>query len=444
MHAAQSARCADAQGMPERLARSRLPRCGLARDFGPTRHLTVRMGTQGTATDIVILSAVRTPFGTFGGTLRDISAVDLTVVAARAAMERAGVEPKEIGHAIFGNVIQSTTDTVYFARHVGLKSGCPIEVPGLTVNRLCGSGFQAVVNGAHEIMTGDANVCLVGGGESMSTVPHAARGLRWGLSYGTSPKLEDLLFEGLTDSYCQTPMGMTAENLESTYHFGRQAADEFALRSQQNTRDAWKNGLIRDEIVEVPVFDKKTKQTVNFTRDEHARPDSTMDSLAKLRPVFKPDGVVTAGNASGLNDGAGALVIARAEWAKARGIAPLARLVSWGVSGVDPRIMGIGPVTAARTALARAAMTLDQMDLIEVNEAFATQALAVQKELGIPMDKFNLHGGAIAIGHPLGASGARIAAHLTHALRTEGKKYALGSACIGGGQGIAVIIEAAS
>ncbi len=399
------------------------------------------MGTQGTATDIVILSAVRTPFGTFGGTLRDMSAVDLTVVAAKAAMARAGVEPNEIGHSIFGNVIQSTTDTVYFARHVGLKAGCPIEVPGLTVNRLCGSGFQAIINGAHEIMTGDADVCLVGGGESMSTVPHAARGLRWGLSYGTSPKLEDLLFEGLTDSYCQTPMGMTAENLESAYHLGRQAADEFALRSQQNTRDAWAKGLIKDEIVPVPVLDKKTKQLVDFARDEHARPDSTIESLAKLRPVFKADGVVTAGNASGLNDGAGALVIARAEWAKKRGIAPLARLVSWGVSGVDPRIMGIGPVTASRTALVRGGMRLDQMDLIEVNEAFATQALAVQKELGIPMEKFNLHGGAIAIGHPLGASGARIAAHLTHALRTTGKKYALGSACIGGGQGIAVILE---
>jgi acetyl-CoA acyltransferase 2 len=399
------------------------------------------MGTQGTASDIVILSAVRTPFGTFGGTLREVSAVDLTVVAAKAAIERAGVEASDIGHSIFGNVIQSTTDTVYFARHVGLKAGCPIEVPGLTVNRLCGSGFQAIINGAHEIMTGDADVCLVGGGESMSTVPHAARGLRWGLSYGASPKLEDLLFDGLTDSYCQTPMGLTAENLESVYHLGRAAADEFALRSQHNTRDAWASGLIRDEIVPIPVLDKKTKQMVDFARDEHARPDSTIESLSRLRPVFKADGVVTAGNASGLNDGAGALVIARAEWAKARGLSPLARLVSWGVSGVEPRIMGIGPVTAARAALSRAKMSLDDMDLIEVNEAFATQALAVQKELSIPMDKFNLHGGAIAIGHPLGASGARIAAHLTHALRVLGKKYALGSACIGGGQGIAIVLE---
>lgn len=399
------------------------------------------MGTQGTGTDIVILSAVRTPFGTFGGTLRDVSAVDLTVVAARAALERAGVEAADIGHAVFGNVIQSTADTVYFARHVALKAGLPIEVPGLTVNRLCGSGLQAIISGAHEIMTGDADVCLVGGGESMSTVPHAARGLRWGLSYGAAPKLEDLLFEGLTDSYCQTPMGVTAENLEATYHLGRQAADEFALRSQQNTREAWANGLIRDEIAPVPVPDRKTKQLVDFARDEHARPESTIESLARLRPVFKADGVVTAGNASGLNDGAGALVIARAEWAAARGLAPLARVVSWGVSGVEPRIMGIGPVPAARQALARAGLTLQQMDLIEVNEAFATQALAVQQELGIPLDKFNLHGGAIAIGHPLGASGARIAAHLTHALREMGKKYALGSACIGGGQGIAMVLE---
>jgi acetyl-CoA acetyltransferase family protein len=399
------------------------------------------MATQGTATDIVILSAVRTPFGTFGGTLRDMSAVDLTVVAAKAAIERAGIEASDIGHSVFGNVIQSTTDTVYFARHVALKAGLPIEVPGLTVNRLCGSGLQAIINGAHEIMSGDADVCLVGGGESMSTVPHAARGLRWGLTYGAAPKLEDLLFEGLTDSYCQTPMGITAENLEATYHLGRQAADDFALRSQQNTREAWASGLIGDEIVPVPVVDRKTKQLVDFARDEHARPDVTPEALAKLRPVFKPDGVVTAGNASGINDGAGALVIARAEWAKARGLSPLARVVSWGVSGVDPRIMGIGPVPAARAALAKAGLSLDAMDLIEVNEAFATQALAVQQELGIPMDKFNLHGGAIAIGHPLGASGARIAAHLTHALRMMGKKYALGSACIGGGQGIAMVLE---
>jgi acetyl-CoA acyltransferase 2 len=399
------------------------------------------MATQGTATDIVILAAVRTPFGTFGGTLRDMSAVDLTVVAAKAAIERAGIEASDIGHSIFGNVIQSTTDTVYFARHVALKAGLPIEVPGLTVNRLCGSGLQAIINGAHEIMSGDADVCLVGGGESMSTVPHAARGLRWGLTYGAAPKLEDLLFEGLTDSYCQTPMGITAENLEATYHLGRQAADDFALRSQQNTREAWASGLIGDEIVPVPVMDRKTRQLVDFARDEHARPDVTPEALAKLRPVFKPDGVVTAGNASGINDGAGALVIARAEWAKARGLSPLARVVSWGVSGVDPRIMGIGPVPAARAALAKAGLSLDAMDLIEVNEAFATQALAVQQELGIPMDKFNLHGGAIAIGHPLGASGARIAAHLTHALRMMGKKYALGSACIGGGQGIAMVLE---
>lgn len=399
------------------------------------------MGTQGTGTDIVILSAVRTPFGTFGGTLRDISAVDLTVVAAQAAMARAGVQPTEIGHSIFGNVIQSTTDTVYFARHVALKAGCPVEVPALTVNRLCGSGFQAMISGAHEIMTGDADVCLVGGGESMSGVPHAARGLRWGLSYGTAPKLEDMLSDGLVDSYCQTPMGMTAENLEDVYHLGRQAADEFALRSQQNTREAWANGLMRDETVSVMVKDRKTKEMVAFDRDEHARPESTLESLAKLRPVFKPDGVVTAGNASGLNDGAGAMVIAKAEWARARGLVPLARLVSWGVSGVEPRIMGIGPVTASRAALARAGMMLDQMDLIEVNEAFATQALAVQQELGIPMEKFNLHGGAIAIGHPLAASGARITAHLTHAMRLLGKKYALGAACIGGGQGIAVVLE---
>jgi acetyl-CoA acetyltransferase family protein len=399
------------------------------------------MGTQGSATDLVLLSAVRTPFGTFGGTLRDISAVDLTVHAATAAIERAGIAATDVDTAIIGNVIQSTTDTVYMARHVALKSGCRIEVPALTVNRLCGSGFQAMINGAHELLVGDAQVALVGGGESMSGVPHAARGLRWGVGYGQAPALEDLLFEGLTDSYCRTPMGITAENLEAQYGIGREAADDFALRSQQLAKAAWESGIMHHEIVPVPVRNRKTKQEELFARDEHMRPDSTRETLAKLKPVFKADGVVTAGNASGINDGAGAMILTTAAWARERGLQPLARLVSWGVAGVEPRIMGIGPVPAARAALAKAGMTLDQMDLIDVNEAFATQALAVERELGIPRDKFNVHGGAIAIGHPLGASGARITAHLVHALRTMDRRFALGAACIGGGQGIAVVLE---
>lgn len=399
------------------------------------------MGTQGSSTDLVLLSAARTPFGTFGGTLKDISAVDLTMYAASAAIERAGIAPGDVDTCIIGNVIQSTTDTVYMARHVALKSGCRIEVPALTVNRLCGSGFQAMVNGAHELLAGDATVALVGGGESMSGVPHAARGLRWGVGYGQAPRLEDLLFEGLTDSYCRTPMGVTAENLEEQYRFGREAADEFAARSQQLARDAWANGMMQHEIVPVPVTNRKTKQVELFARDEHMRPDTTVESLARLKPVFKEGGVVTAGNASGINDGAGAMILTTADWARARGLQPLAKLVSWGVAGVDPRIMGIGPVPAIRMALAKAGLTLADMDLIDVNEAFATQALAVERELGIPREKFNVHGGAIAIGHPLGASGARLTAHLVHAMRALDVRRSIGAACIGGGQGIAVVLE---
>ncbi|MDQ6831189.1 MAG: acetyl-CoA C-acetyltransferase [Gemmatimonadota bacterium] len=400
------------------------------------------MATQGSNRDIVFLSAVRTPFGTFGGTLKDFSAVDLTVFAAKSAMHRAGVEPNQIQHSVFGNVLQTTSDTIYFARHVALKSGCPIETPGLTVNRLCGSGFQAIVNGAQEILLGDADVCLVGGGESMSQAPHMARGLRWGVPLGTNPALEDSLWESLKDPVAGCSMAETAENLAEQYKLDRKYVDEYALRSQQLAKEAWEKDVFKDEIVGIPVKNRKTKQMDEFKRDEHMRPDTSAEGLAKLKPVFRETGVVTAGNASGIGDGAGALVISSNEWASANGKKPLARLIAWGVAGVDPKIMGIGPVPASRIALARAGMSLDQMDLIEVNEAFAPQVCAVEKELKIDRDKFNVHGGAIAISHPLAASGARITTHLIHALRAAGKRYGLGSACIGGGQGITVILEA--
>jgi acetyl-CoA acyltransferase 2 len=399
------------------------------------------VGTQGTNRDIVFLSGVRTPFGTFGGALKDMSAIDLTVVAARAAMERAGVEPKEVQHSIFGNVLQTTSDTIYFARHVALRAGCPVETPGLTVNRLCGSGFQAVVNGAQEILLGEADVCLVGGGESMSQAPHIARGLRWGTPLGKSPPLEDALWEALKDPVPGLMMAETAEKLAVQYKLDRSCVDEYALRSQQLARDAWASGVYEDEVVGIPIKNPKTKQMEEFKRDEHMRPETTPEGLAKLRPVFKQDGVVTAGNASGIGDGAGALVIASGEWAKKRGLTPVARLVSWGTAGVDPSIMGIGPVPASKRALEKARLSLDDMDLIEVNEAFAPQVCAVEREMQIPREKFNVHGGAIALSHPLAASGARITAHLLHALEADGKRYGLGSACIGGGQGIALVIE---
>ena len=392
--------------------------------------------------DIVFLSAVRTGFGTFGGSLKDFSAIDLAVFAAQEAMTRAQVDPSQIGHSVFGNVMQTTSDTIYFARHVALKAGCPNTVPALTVNRLCGSGFQAVASGAMEIQLGLADVCLVGGGESMSQAPHIARGIRWGTQLGKSPVLEDSLWEGLRDPVAGLAMAETAEKLGAQYQLTRAKVDEYALRSQTKAKEAWAAGVFADEVIGIPVKDPKTKQMVEFRRDEHMRPDTTAEGLAKLKPVFKQDGLVTAGNASGIGDGAGALVIASAEWAKRNGKKPLARLVTWGVAGVDPTIMGIGPVPATKIALERARMTLEQMDMIEINEAFAPQVVACETELRIPREKFNIHGGAIALSHPLAASGARITAHLIHALRKSGKRYGLGSACIGGGQGMSVIIEA--
>ena len=392
-------------------------------------------------TDVVFLSAVRTPFGTYGGTLKDLPVSDLTTVAAKAAIERAGVEAADIDSTILGNVLYTTSDSAYFARHVSLKSGCREESSALTLNRLCGSGFQSVVSGAHEILLGDSTVCLAGGADSMSQAPHVAR-VRWGIPLGKTPPLEDVLWSALTDSYAGLAMAETAENLAEKYKLDRSCVDEFALRSQQLARDAWDSGAFNDEIVPVPVRNAKTKQTEMFAKDEHMRPESTLEGLAKLKPVFRENGVVTAGNASGIGDGAGAMVISSGRFARERGLKPLGRLVSWGIAGVDPKIMGIGPVPASQKALANAGLSLDDMDIIEVNEAFAPQACAVERELKIPRDKLNRQGGAIALSHPLAASGARITAHLLHTLRAEGKRYGLGSACIGGGQGIALIVEA--
>jgi acetyl-CoA acetyltransferase family protein len=402
------------------------------------------MGTQNSSRDVVFLSGVRTPFGTFGGSLRDVSAIELGVIASKGALDRASIAPAEIQQTIFGNVLYTSNDSLYFARHVALRAGCPTEAPALTVNRLCGSGFQAVVSGAQEIITGEAEVCLVGGSESMSQAPHAVRGIRWGVPLGKSPVLEDTLTEGLKDSFAGIGMADTAENLAEQYGISREASDEYALRSQTLARDAWASGVYDAEVIPVPVKNPKTRQTEDFARDEHMRPQSTAEGLAKLRTVFRENGVVTAGNASGLGDGAAAMIISSREYAERNGIKPLARLVSWGLAGVDPRIMGIGPVPAAKAALERAHMSLDDMDMIEVNEAFAPQTCAVETELRIPREKLNIHGGAIALSHPLAASGARITVHLLHALRASGKRYGLGSACIGGGQGIAVIVESMS
>jgi acetyl-CoA acyltransferase 2 len=393
-------------------------------------------------TSVVFLSAVRTPFGTFGGKLKDISPIDLAVHASKAALERAGVSAADIDQTIFGNVLYTTRDSIYFARHVSLKSGCRQETSALTLNRLCGSGFQSVVSGAQEIMLGDARVCLVGGAESMSQAPHVTRGLRWGTPLGKAPVMDDVLWEGLTDSYVGLGMAETAENLAERYQLDRECVDEFALRSQQLTRAGWESGAFEDEIVAVPVPNPKTGKPDELAKDEHMRPDTTAEKLAALKPVFRKGGVVTAGNASGIGDGAGAMVIASEKFARERSLKPLGRLVSWGVAGVDPAVMGIGPVPASRAALAKAGLAMDDMDLIEVNEAFAAQTCAVERELSLPREKLNVNGGAIALSHPLAASGARITAHLLHALRAQGKRYGLGTACIGGGQGIALVVEA--
>jgi acetyl-CoA acyltransferase 2 len=390
---------------------------------------------------IVFLSAVRTPFGTFGGKLKDFSPVDLAVHASKAAIERAGIEAQDVGEAIFGNVLYTTSDSIYFARHVALKTGCRQETSALTLNRLCGSGFQAVVSGAQEIILGDANVCLVGGSESMSQAPHVTRGLRWGTPLGRSPVMEDVLWEGLTDSYVGLGMAETAENLAERYKLDRGCVDEFALRSQQLSKVAWDEGVFQDEVVPVPVANPKSGKIEELARDEHMRPDTTAERLAALKPVFRKGGVVTAGNASGIGDGAGAMVIASEKFASDRKLKPLGRLVAWSVVGVDPAVMGIGPVPASRAVLAKAGLKMDDMDLIEVNEAFAAQTCAVEKELSLPRERLNVHGGAIALSHPLAASGARITAHLLHALRAQDKRYGLGTACIGGGQGIAIIVE---
>ncbi len=400
------------------------------------------MGTQGANRDVVFLSGRRTPFGTFGGTLKDFTATELGVVAAKSALEQAGIPADAVGHVVFGNALQTSSDAIYLARHVGLRAGVPVEVPALTVNRLCGSGFQAIASGAEEILLGEADVALCGGAESMSTAPHVLRGARWGaLRLGEAGQyFEDLLWAALTDTQCGLPMAQTAEKLGDQYGITREEADAVALRSQQRAKAAWDEGRFDAEIAPVTVKTRKGEQV--FRYDEHMRPETTMEALAALRPYFRKDGLVTAGNASGIGDGAAAVVVADAAWADRNDLVPLARLVAWGSAGVDPSIMGIGPAPAARRALARAGLTLDRMDLVDINEAFAPQFAAVAKELALDPEKTNVNGGAIAITHPLAASGARITVDLIHELRRRGGRYGLGAACIGGGQGMAVIVEA--
>jgi acetyl-CoA acyltransferase 2 len=397
---------------------------------------------QSTSNSVVFLAGARTGFGSFGGTLKEHSATDLGAIAAGGAIARAGVPVEAVDHVVFGNVLQTSADAVYLARHIGLRAGLPVETPAITVNRLCGSGFEAITQGAQQIALGESQIVLTGGTESMSQAPHVVRGARWGLRLGPPAPLEDTLWEALRDPQCGLSMAETAENLAAKYRIGRHAVDCYAARSQMAAAAAWDSGAMSEEVVPVFVKNRKTGHTDAWAADEHMRRGTTPEVLAKLPPYFKKDGVVTAGNASGICDGAAALMLASERAASERGLRPLGRLLAWGSVGVDPAYMGVGPVPASRKALARAGLKLEEMDLVEVNEAFAAQYLAVEQELGLDRERTNVDGGAIAIGHPLGASGARITLHLLYALRRQGGRFGLGAACIGGGQGAAVVVEA--
>ncbi len=394
--------------------------------------------------DIAIVSGARTPMGRYGGKLRDFTAQELGAVAAREAIARSGLDPKEFDHCVMGNAQQTSGDALYGARHVALKAGLRIETPALTVNRLCGSGVQAIVNAAQMIQLGEATTVLAGGMEAMSQAPHVVRGARWGFGFGEG-KLEDSLAVALLDSYCGLQMAETAELLGGQNGISREQQDEFALRSQQNADAAYKACRLKDELAPVQLKDRRGEPTGEmFSEDDHRRPQTTREGLAKLKPAFKKDGTVTAGNASGIVDGGAAVVVTSLADAQKRGLKPLGRIVSWGIAGVEPKIMGRGPVPATRIALERAGLKLDDMDLIEVNEAFAAQYLAVEKELGLDRTKVNVNGGAIALGHPLGATGTRLVITLLYELRRRKARYGLATACIGGGQGIAMIVESLS
>ena len=390
--------------------------------------------------EVVILGGARTAMAEYVGAFKEVSALELGGHASRAALERTRVEPAWVDHVVMGNALQTSGDAIYGARHVGLKAGVPVDVPALTVNRLCGSGIQSVVSAAQMIRLGEARIVLAGGMENMTQAPHVIRGARVGLRLGEG-KLEDSLMVALLDTYCGLYMAQTSDNLARRHAITREAMDAYSLRSQKAAAAARERGVFAEEIVTVEV--KERGKAVRVDRDDHLRPDTTLEGLAALKPAFGKDGFVTAGNASGIVDGAAALVVADAEEARRRGLRPLARIVSWGIAGVPPEIMGIGPVPASRKALEAAALAVKDMDLVEVNEAFAGQYLAVEKELGLDRERTNVNGGAIALGHPLGATGTRLLLSLAMELRRRKLAHGLATACIGGGQGIAMVIRRA-
>jgi len=389
---------------------------------------------------IYIVAAKRTAFGTFGGAFKNTSQTALQVAAAKAAIEVSGLKPEQIDTVNIGNIISSASkDGIYLPRHAALHCGIPKDRPALGVNRLCGSGFQAVINGAQDIAVGAAKVSLTGGVENMSHAPFVVRNIRFGTTLGNNYSLEDSLWTSLSDSYCNLPMALTAENLAEQYKIPRTKVEEFSYRSQQNWKKANDQGVFREEIV--PFRLKVKGKDVDFAVDEHPRTQTTLEGLAKLPALFKKNGTVTAGTASGIADGGSAVIVASEAACEEYNLKPLARLVAFSSVGVSPEVMGIGPVPAIQNVLKVSGLKLESIDLVEINEAFAVQTLACAQALDLDTNKLNINGGAVALGHPLAASGSRITAHLVHELRRKKLKYAIGSACIGGGQGIALLLE---
>ncbi|WP_010647525.1 acetyl-CoA C-acetyltransferase [Oceanobacillus massiliensis] len=388
---------------------------------------------------IYILEGARTPFGTFGGSLKDVDPTELGITASKEAIRRSGIEARDIDFSVLGNVIHSGKNAPYLARHIAIKAGIPLSSPALTVNRLCGSGLQSVVSAAQSIMLGEGQVALAGGVENMSQSPYALRGSRFGTKLRT-PQVDDMLWAALTDEYIGSGMGNTAENLAEKYSISREEQDEYAFLSHQRAAAARKAGKFEDEIVPVEVKTRKGVTVVDT--DEHIREETTVEKLSKLKASFKEGGSVTGGNASGINDGAGAVIVAGEQYVKKNNLKPAARIISYAVAGVDPAYMGIGPVPAIKKALEKAGLSLTEIDLLEVNEAFASQYLAVEIELKLDREKVNVNGGAIALGHPIGASGTRVLYSVMKELKRRNGRYGVASLCIGGGQGIAMIVEA--
>jgi len=390
-------------------------------------------------TDAVLLSACRTPIGSFGGAFKDLTAPDLGAIVVREAITRAGVADQDVGEVILGCVLQAGQG-MNVARQVVIKAGLPHSVPGETVNRVCGSGLTAVVHAVEGVKAGFVDVIVAGGTESMSNAPYLLKGARWGYRMGQAEAVDSMLAEGLTCAIEGCHMGNTAEAVATKYGVGREAQDRFAAESQARAEQAAKDGRFADEIVAVEI-PQKQGAPIRVDRDEYPRAGTTAGKLAALKAAFQKDGTVTAGNASGINDGAAALVVATADWARDRSRVPLARVLAYATVGVEPKYMGMGPVPAITRALERAQLRLDQIDIFELNEAFAAQSVAVVNELGIDSARVNVHGGAIALGHPIGASGARVLTTLVYALRHRQARYGVASLCVGGGMGVAMVVE---